>query len=32
MVNFAVVGLGVCSSRARLIKNTEGADLKCVVD
>ena len=32
MVNFAVVGLGVGSSRARLIKNTEGAELKCVVD
>ena len=26
------MGLGVGSSRARLIKNTEGAELKCVVD
>ena len=32
MVNFAVVGLGVGSSRARMIKATEGAELKCVVD
>ena len=32
MVNFAVVGLGVGSSRARMIKNTKGAELKCVVD
>ena len=32
MVNFAVVGLGMGSNRARMIKDTDGAELKCVVD
>ena len=32
MVNFAVVGLGMGNNRARMIKNTDGAELKCVVD
>lgn len=32
MVNFAVVGLGMGTNRARMIKNTDGAALKCVVD
>ncbi len=32
MVNFAVVGLGMGSNRARMIKSTDGAELKCVVD
>ena len=32
MVNFAVVGLGMGSNRARMIKNTDGAELKCIVD
>ena len=32
MVNFAVVGLGMGTNRARMIKNTNGANLKCVVD
>lgn len=32
MVGFAVVGLGVGYSRAKMIRGTEGADLKVVVD
>ena len=32
MVNFAVVGLGMGRNRAQMIKDTEGAELKCVVD
>ena len=32
MVDFAVVGLGMGINRARMIKGTEGAELKCVVD
>ena len=32
MVNFAVVSLGMGSNRARMIKDTDGAELKCVVD
>ena len=32
MVNFAVVGLGMGNNRARMIKDTDGAELKCVVD
>ncbi len=32
MVGFAVVGLGMGRNRARLIKQTEGADLKVVCD
>ncbi|MDE0041215.1 MAG: Gfo/Idh/MocA family oxidoreductase [Candidatus Poribacteria bacterium] len=32
MVNFAVVGLGMGRNRAQMIKNTDGAELKCVVD
>ena len=32
MVNFAVVGLGMGSNRAQMIKDTDGAELKCVVD
>ena len=32
MVNFAIVGLGMGSNRARMIKDTDGAELKCVVD
>ncbi len=32
MINFAVVGLGMRKTRARMIKKTEGASLKCVVD
>ena len=32
MVNFAVIGLGMGNNRARMIKDTDGAELKCVVD
>ena len=32
MVNFAVVGLGMGRNRAQMIKDTDGAELKCVVD
>ncbi len=32
MVNFAVVGLGMGKNRAQMIKDTGGAELKCVVD
>ena len=32
MVNFAVVGLGMGRNRAQIIQDTEGAELKCVVD
>ncbi len=32
MVKFAVVGLGMGRGRSRLIQQTEGAELKCVVD
>ena len=32
MVNFAVVGLGMGKNRAQMIKDTDGAELKCVVD
>ena len=32
MVNFAVVGLGMGRGRSQLIQQTEGAELKCVVD
>ena len=32
MVNFAVVGLGMGRNRAQMIMDTDGAELKCVVD
>ena len=32
MVNFAIVGLGMGRIRAQMIKDTDGAELKCVVD
>ncbi len=32
MVNFAVVGLGMGRNRAQMITDTDGAELKCVVD
>ena len=32
MVNFAVIGLGMGRNRARMIQDTDGAELKCVVD
>lgn len=32
MVNFAVVGLGMGRNRAQMIKDTDGAELKCIVD
>ncbi|MDE0301210.1 MAG: Gfo/Idh/MocA family oxidoreductase [Candidatus Poribacteria bacterium] len=32
MVNFAVVGLGMGRNRAQMIKDTDGAELNCVVD
>lgn len=32
MVKFAVVGLGMGRNRAQMIKDTDGAELKCVVD
>ncbi len=32
MVNFAVVGLGMGRNRAQMIKDTDGAELKCVAD
>ena len=32
MVNFAVVGLGMGRNRAQMIMDTDGAELKCIVD
>ena len=32
MVNFAVIGLGMGRNRSRMIQDTDGAELKCVVD